>query len=269
MLKAICAGKKKNDRIDAQKLADLLRCDYFPECHIASKEIRDRRRILRYRTLLVRQSTQTKNKLSALLMETGIPYNKQKLHHSKKYFDQLIQEQKTTMPDTMPGLLGLGRNVMEVLAAMDRRLLRSLESDSMLTERVHRLMTIPGVGVILALTWPLEIGDVKRFGSLKAAISYCGLCGSEQSSAGTSKRTPISKQRNKHLQSMLVEAAKVAPRWNPDFAVLYENEKQKGNRNRATLAVARKLVAYLLAIDRAGRSFLPQPPPRRTSPATV
>jgi hypothetical protein len=201
-------------------------------------------------------------------METGIPYNKQKLHHSKKYFDQLIQEQKTTMPDTMPGLLGLGRNVMEVLAAMDRRLLRSLESDSMLTERVHRLMTIPGVGVILALTWPLEIGDVKRFGSLKAAISYCGLYGSEQSSAGTSKRTPISKQRNKHLQSMLVEAAKVAPRWNPDFAVLYENEKQKGNRNRATLAVARKLVAYLLAIDRAGRSFLPQSPPRRTSPAT-
>ena len=56
MLKGSCAGKKKkkkkkNDHIDAQKLADLLRCDYFPECHIASKDIRDRRRILRYRTL--------------------------------------------------------------------------------------------------------------------------------------------------------------------------------------------------------------------------
>jgi len=72
-----------------------LRCDYFPECHIASREVRDRRRLLRYRTLLVRQGTQTKNKLSALLMETGIPYNKQKLHHSKKYFDQLIQGELT------------------------------------------------------------------------------------------------------------------------------------------------------------------------------
>jgi len=260
MLKAIFAGKKKNDRIDAQKLADLLRCDYFPECHIAAKDIRDRRRILRYRTLLVRQSTQTKNKLSALLMETGVPYNKQKLHHSKKYFDQLIKEQKTTMPETMPALLGLGRNVIEVLAAMDRRLLRSLESDSMLAERVQRLMTIPGVGIILALTWALEIGDVKRFPSLKAAISYCGLCGSERSSAGTSKRTPLSKQRNKHLQSTLVEAAKIAPRWHAEFAAMYEHEKQRGNRNRASLVIARKLVAYLLAIDRAERSFLPQPP---------
>jgi hypothetical protein len=47
MLKAIAAGKKKNDRVDARKLADLLRCDYFPECHMAPRELRDRRRVLR------------------------------------------------------------------------------------------------------------------------------------------------------------------------------------------------------------------------------
>jgi hypothetical protein len=49
MLQAIAAGKKKNDRVDARKIADLLRCDYFPECHMAPREIRDRRRVLRYR----------------------------------------------------------------------------------------------------------------------------------------------------------------------------------------------------------------------------
>lgn len=147
MLRAIFAGKRKNDRIDAQKLADLLRCDYFPECHIATKEARDRRRILRYRSLLVRQSTQTKNKLSGLLMETGIPY-KQKLHHSKKYFRQLLDEQKAQMPDGLPAHLRLGRNVIDVLRAMDRQLLRSLESDPRLVDRVRRLMTIPGVGPI-------------------------------------------------------------------------------------------------------------------------
>jgi transposase len=265
MLKAIFAGKRKNDRIDAQKLADLLRCDYFPECHIAAKEIRDRRRILRYRILLVRQSTQTKNKLSGLLMEAGIPYNKQKLHHSKKYFQQLVDEQKAEMPEALPGLLGLGRNVIDVLRAMDRQLLRSLKADPSLVDRLQRLMTIPGVGPILALTWALEIGEVQRFPSIKAAISYCGLCGSEQSSAGKTQRTPISKQRNKHLQSTLIEAAKVAPRWHAEFALLYEHEKQKGNRNRATLAIARKLVAYLLAVDRAQRSFEPQAPARAGS----
>ncbi|MBV9502728.1 MAG: hypothetical protein JO138_25430 [Acidobacteriaceae bacterium] len=46
MLKAISAGKKKNDRVDAQKISDLLRYNYFPECYMASREIRDRRRVL-------------------------------------------------------------------------------------------------------------------------------------------------------------------------------------------------------------------------------
>ena len=54
---------------------------------------------------------------------------------------------------------------------------------------------------------------------------------------------------------MLVEAAKLAPRWYPELALIYEREKQKGNRNKATLAVARKLTAYLLAVDRGQRTF--------------
>src|SRR5436309_9829293 len=51
MLRAIAAAKKKNDQIDASKLADCLRCDFLPECYIASTEIRERRRTLRYRHL--------------------------------------------------------------------------------------------------------------------------------------------------------------------------------------------------------------------------
>ena len=260
MLKAIFTSKRKNDEIDARKLADLLRCNYFPECYMASPEIRDRRRVLRYRNTLVRQCTQTKNKMAGMLMETGIPYNKQQLHNSKTYFEDLLETKAALMPDGLPRLLRLGRNVIEILRSMNRQLVHVLETDSVLAERVSRLMTIPGVGVILALTWALEIGDVARFTSVKAAISYCGLCGAEQSSAGKSQRTPISKQRNKHLQTTLIEAAKVAPRWHPEFALLYDQQKQKGNRNRATLAIARKLVSYLLAIDRGQRVFLARAP---------
>src|SRR5882762_6017646 len=60
MLRAIAAAKKKNDRIDAHKIADCLRCDFLPECYMASTEIRERRRTLRYRNLLVRQTVQMK-----------------------------------------------------------------------------------------------------------------------------------------------------------------------------------------------------------------
>jgi hypothetical protein len=62
MLRAIAVAKKKNDRIDASKIADCLRCNFLPECYMASTEIRERRRTLRYRKLLVRQNVQLRNK---------------------------------------------------------------------------------------------------------------------------------------------------------------------------------------------------------------
>ena len=103
---------------------------------------------------------------------------------------------------------------------------------------------IPGVGPITVLTWALEIGNVSRFQSVKQAISYCGPCSAERSSADKLVRMPISKQRNKHIQQTLVEAAKLAPRYSHELALVYERERQRGNKNRATLAVARKMVAY-------------------------
>ncbi|WP_064742757.1 IS110 family transposase [Edaphobacter aggregans] len=127
----------------------------------------------------------------------------------------------------------------------------------MLAERIKRLRTVPGVGPITALTWALEIGDVSRFRTIKNAISYCGLCGDERSSADKMMRMPLSKQRNKHIQRALVEAAKLAPRQSHELAMIYDKEKQRGNRNRATLPVARKMVAYLLAVDRQERDFVP------------
>jgi transposase len=92
---------------------------------------------------------------------------------------------------------------------------------------------------------------------VKQAISYCGLCGDEKSSADKTLRTPLSKQRNKHIQCVLVEAAKLAPKNSHELALVYEKAKQKGNTNRATIAVARKMVMYLLAIDRGQRPFVP------------
>jgi transposase len=68
-------------------------------------------------------------------------------------------------------------------------------------------MTIPAIGHVTALTWVLEVGEVERFHSVKQAISYCGLCSGEKTSADTSRRMPISKQRHRHLQTVLLEAA--------------------------------------------------------------
>jgi len=205
MLRAIAAAKRKNDRIDAGKIADCLRCDFLPECHMASTEIRNRRRILRYRGLVLRQAVQMKNRVSGLLMETGVSYNKLRLHRMG-YFAELMSTNEEVSESIRP-LLKLCREHIDRAIKLDTALLRSLEQDPLLSDRLRRLRTIPGVGPITALTWALEVGDTSRFRSIKQAISYCGLCSAEKSSADKVMRTPISKQRNKHIQQVLVEAA--------------------------------------------------------------
>jgi transposase len=267
MLRAIAASKKKNDHIDARKIADCLRCDFLPECYMAPTGFRERRRILRYRHLLVRQAVQLKNKAAGLLMETGVTYNKEKLHQAR-YFTDLLAHNEEISEGLRP-LLKINRELLVRAEKIEAQLLRTLERDPQLSERVKRLMTIPGVGPVTALSWVLEIGEVERMGCIKEAISYCGLCGAEVNSAGIAKRTPLSKQRNRHLQHVLVEAAKLAPRFNPDLAVVHAKEIEKGNRNRATLAVARKLVAYLLAVDREKRNYRAVPDPQGKASAAA
>ncbi len=257
MLRAIAAAKKKNDRVDVGKIADCLRCDFLPEAYMASTEIRERRRTLRYRNLLVHQIVQTKNRIAGMLMEAGVSYNKEKLHQ-RGYFHQLVSGNEEISESLRP-LLRLCRENIVRLRRTEAALIRSLKRDPLLTERVKRLRSIPAVGPITALTWVLELGEVKRFPSVKQVISYCGLCGAEDKSAGVAKRTPISKQRNRHLQTVLVEAAKLVPRLHPDLALVYEKETQKSDPNRGTLAVARKLVAYLLAVDRREQIFVTNP----------
>jgi transposase len=253
MLKAITVSKKKNDRIDASKIADLLRCDLLPECYMAPPEIRQLRRMLRYRNLMVREAVRMKNKIAGLLMETGSLYNKQRLH-SEDYFTGLMSDLED-VPESVVQMLRLSRGALEMFQSIERQVRSRLRRAPELKKRIELLKTIPGVGDIVALTWALEVSEVSRFRSAKKAVSYCGLCSAQRSSAGKEQRGPLSKQRNPHLQTMLIEAAKLAPRWNKPLAALHERELQRGNRNRATLAVARKLVSFLLAVDRSGQPF--------------
>jgi transposase len=256
MLKAIAASKKKNDRIDAEKIADLLRVNLLPECYMAPAALRERRRVLRYRNLIVGEATRLKNKIAGLLMEVGAPYAQDKLH-GKRYFGELLAG-LDEVPDSVRELLVLSRQHLETFDGLQKGLLKKLAADEQLQARVERLMKIDGVGLVLGLTWALEVGDPQRFSSIRKAQSYCGLCAAQDSSAGVDKRGPLSKMRNKHLQHMLIEAAKLAPRYNKQLAALHQRELARGNKNRATLAVARKLVAYLLAADKSDKPFAPR-----------
>ncbi|HTW67617.1 MAG TPA: IS110 family transposase [Bryobacteraceae bacterium] len=132
-------------------------------------------------------------------------------------------------------LLKLSRSQLEFFTSIQQRLVKGLRADQGLRERVERLQSIRSVGEILALTWALEIGEVSRFPSIRRRDELLRVDQRATQFGGKEQRGPISKQRNQHLQTILIEAAKLAPRYNPQLAAVHERELKRGNRNQATL----------------------------------
>lgn len=254
MMKAIAASKKKNDQLDARKIADLVRCNLLPGCYMGPPEMRELRRMLRFRHKVVEHATMTKCQMSGMLMEVGAQYSKRRLH-GKAYFGALLSDLQE-VPGSVKDLLQYSRSTLEMLEATQKRILQRLQGSGLLAKRINLLQSIPGVGQVTSLTWALEIMDAQRFSSVSKVVSYCGLTAALVSSAGKDRRGPISKQRNRFLQHVLIEAAKLAPRWNKQLEEVHDKAIQRGaDHNQATLEVARKLAAYLFAVDRTGQPF--------------
>ncbi len=160
-MKAITAGKKKSDTIDARTIADLLRCDLLPTCYVLPPEMRDLRRLLRYRNMVVQQSVRMQNKMAGLLMESGTAFVKDKLH-GKKYFSELMKSLEE-VPESVKDLLRMSRGSMEMFESTQKQIIKRLLSERALQQRVERLLSIRGVGPITALTWALEVSDPHRW----------------------------------------------------------------------------------------------------------
>jgi transposase len=153
----------------------------------------------------------------------------------ERHLEDLMSTNKEVDQSIRP-LLKLSREMIERGQKLDYALVSSLERDPLLAERLQRLRTVPGVGPITALTWALEIGNYTGFQSIKDAISYCGLCGDEKSSADEVLRMPLSKKRNKHIQPTLIEAAKRAFPFNHALGVAKERVIGRSIRERSPTA---------------------------------
>ena len=137
---------------------------------------------------------------------------------------------------------------LELLAELEQRtdpLDEAVEQEAAQRPEVMRLKTHPGVGPITALTFVLTIGDPARFGCGKQVASYLGLIPAENSSGGKQRLGHITKQGNALLRGLLVEAAHVAARREPELGRCYRRLAMRKNRSIAAVAVARKLAVRL------------------------
>ena len=254
----IAEAKVKTDRIDARVLAQLLRADMLPLCYVPTLAQRDRRQFIRYRISLVKVKTEVKNRIHSLLDRHGLrcPF---KTLFSKKGLKWLHSlELGFTDDAVLRSDLALLSVLGEQIAFVEGKI-AALSVDD---ERVKLLMTMPGLGYFAASLLVAEICDIGRFSSDKRLVSWAGLAPGVQQSGDKSRGGRITKQGNKLVRWVLVEAAKNACRYDERFREFYERYARRKGGQKAVVAVAHEMlrvVWFMLRRNepyRGGRSDL-------------
>jgi transposase len=232
--------RQKNDRRDAQLLLDLLLRGDFPVVHVPSPGSRDVLALLRYRHRLVRIRTMLRNGLQAVALS-------HQLRLGPRLFTARGQQQFTVLP--LQGAYAAQRqHSLALLESLEERvhvIEKELEGRAQQDARVTRLRTHPGVGLLTGLAVVHALDPVQRFDQARRVAAYCGLDPKEHSSGDTQRFGHISKQGNRLLRFLLVEAAHAAIGKDEPLRRFYFRIESRKNSAVALVAVARKLVLRL------------------------
>lgn len=239
-IRARIVRKQKTDPRDAFHILKMLLEGRFPRIWIPSPAERDLRQLLQHRVRLVCFRTSVMNQLHALAMGQG-------LCRRKKLW--------TTVGRSELEGLTFGpwakRRKQELLEMLDR-LSPSIEELDLAVKKeadnhadAVRLMEQSGVGPVTALAFVLTLGPIDRFPNSKHLVSYLGLNPTESSSGGKQRLGSISKQGNSMMRYLLVEAAHVASRFDPELRRYYLRLKFRRGSAVAKVAIARKLAVRL------------------------
>lgn len=237
--KAIASARLKNDKVDANILAHLLRSDLLAEAWIAPTQVRDLRTLLRHRVSLVRKATSCKLRIHALLADRGIQVPEGLDLWTKKGRAWLSS---LDLPSTSKAVMHDCLALIDSLAPMITRLEQQIRRLAKPDPRVTALRRIPGVGLLTAMMLVAEIGDISRFPTSRKLCAWAGLTPKVRNSDVKVRHGHITKQGSTWLRWMLVEAAQVARNY-PPFNAVFKRTAHRRGKNIATVAVARKLLA--------------------------
>ena len=239
-IRASYVRKQKTDKRDAAHILRLVVENRFPRLWTPDREQRDLRQLVLHRHKLVEMRSRVKNELQHLAMNKG-------MQKKATLGSQAGQQRLRELPlkpwawcrrEDLLGLLGM---LNQQVGTLDQAVQKAAEEHA----QARLLMTQPGVGPNTALAYVLTLGDVTRFQRGKQVASYLGLIPREESSGGRQKLGAISKQGNRLLRSLLVEAAQIAVRFDPGFRKQYLHRCHQKPKGVAKVAAARRLAVRL------------------------
>jgi transposase len=242
--------KQKTDRRDAAHILDLLLKNDFPRIWTPSRAERDQRQLLIHRYKLVTLRVRVKNELQHLALNQGMQKGRSLWsREGQKAFRELPLHYWANQRRS--NLLELLKDLDQKIVVLDQAVKTAAEEN----ERARLLMTQPGVGPITSLAFVLTLGDVTRFQRGKQVASYLGLIPREYSSAGKQHLGSISKQGNRFLRMLLVEASQIVVRYDPKFRSEYLHRCHRKPKAVAKVAAARKLAIRLYWMLRTNTAY--------------
>jgi len=256
-VRAIAAAQVKTDAIDAHTLAQLLRVNLIPRAYVPGSATRQLREVVRQRVFLVRMRTMVKNRIQALLARHHVPLPAVSDIFGKRGRDYLS---KVQLEAAAQELLRQDLELLTALGAEIRATEKWLERATQGDRRVELLLTIPGLGALLAAVVALEIDQIARFESPAKLAAYAGLVPTTYSSGGHTFHGGLIAQSNKWLRWALVEAAWVAVRLDPYFRTHFANRRAHKPAQSAIIATARRLLEVVWHVLKENRPYQSRPP---------
>lgn len=236
----------KTDKLDARGLNLLQRNGTLPTVWIPPSELRDLRELTRLRMVLVQQRTRLKNRIHATLAKYAITSEEISDVFGRKGRQWLVSALEE-LPSCTAQAVGL---LLEELDEVERHrvlLEERMQAELKPTEAVQHLMTVPGVGFILASVIALEVGDMERFPSASHFASYAGTTPRVHSSGGKTRYGRLRSDVNHYLRWAFIEAANVNAIWHKRRPLRHASQvyarvrERRGSHGTAIGAVARHL----------------------------
>ena len=250
---ALSVRMNKSDQNDARGLAELVRVGWYREVKVKSEESQKIRAILVARSRLVSMRRDIENQVRSLIKEYGLLFPRAIGLQFRNQVSELLGNDHPLLSVISPLLL-IHEHICQQQNKFDEEVRRLAKAD----ETTRRLMTVPGVGVVTALTFRHTIDDPSRFGSASSVGAYLGLTPRRNQSGETDINGKISRWGDRLLRTYLFEAATVllyrTKKWSPLKAWGMKLAKRIGMR-KAKVAIARKIAVVLHCIWVDGTSF--------------
>jgi len=240
--------KRKSDRIDARKICRELSNGQLKGIFVPEAQMEQARTLIRQRSRLVQDQTRCKNRISHLLMFSGLKMGADIAQ--QRWSEKFIEMLRKVPCETQPLRYALDTAIEEYLQV--RKLLahatkhvRDLSKQPSFIAMQKLLQGIPGIGIVNAMTIMTELQDMRRFGTLDKLCSYVGIVPDTASSGGNKIVKGITHRSNGYLRPAIVESSWVAIRKDPAMMMLYKRYCCRMVPNKAIIKIARHLLSRI------------------------